>query len=569
MVRTKPAASLIQIKPAAGNLRWNETGRTTPRPFMNRSLPHGIRAPSAPPLATLLNHPDCFPHPIGRVGLVETHISWVVLTGTYAYKIKKPVNLGFVDFSTLGLRRYYCDEELRLNRRLAPELYLEVVEIRGTPEAPRIGGEGPLLDCAVKMREFPQEALAAKLIERERFGAREIDALSRDIAQFHAAAPAARPDARAGAESALEPAAANFRQMLPLLAEARDKAALLALEQWTLREFELRRSALESRLREGFVRECHGDLHLGNIAVLGGRAVPFDCIEFSDALRWIDVMSEVAFLFMDLVDRAHPELAWRFLNRYLEWTGDYAGLEVFRFYLVYRALVRAKIHLLRSQQPDQLADARSRLRLAFNGYVRLAEGLSRPQPPALYITHGVSGSGKSTGTDGLIEHIGAVRVRSDVERKRLYGLDPLAPSGSGIGAGIYTPQATAATYARLAQLAQTVLAQDYPVVVDAAFLKRAEREPFRAFAERSGMPFTIVSFEAPEGVLRRRIAQRAARGGDASEADLAVLEFQLRVREPPGMEEIPFTLKIGDARPVAGRWPALLKRRKPVSARAG
>ena len=526
---------------------------------MDNSLHHAPRTRPGQPLAALLNRPDSFPHPIGRVELVETHISWVVLTGTYAYKIKKPVNFGFVDFTTPELRRHYCEEELRLNRRLAPELYLEVVEIRGKPEGPHIDGEGPLLDFAVKMREFPQDELAARLVERKLFGAPEIDALARSIAQFHAGAPVARPYANPGSpEGVLDPALANIREMLPLLPEPRDKAALMALEQWTLSEFESRRPAFEARLREGFVRECHGDLHLGNIAVIDGRPVPFDCIEFNEAFRWIDVMSEAAFLFMDLVDHDHANLAWRFLNRYLEWTGDYAGLEVLRFYLVYRALVRAKIHLLRSQQPHQPASARSRLRLAFNGYVRLAKSLSRPRAPALYITHGVSGSGKTSGTDGLVEQAGVVRVRSDVERKRLHGLDPLARTAPGVGAGIYTPQATAATYARLSQIAQDAMAQGCPVVVDAAFLKQAERDRFRALAERSRVPFAILEFEAPEAVLRQRVAQRAARGGDASEASIAVLESQLGARESLTTEEIPLTLKIDAARPVASRWPALL-----------
>jgi aminoglycoside phosphotransferase family enzyme/predicted kinase len=570
MLVAKWLASLIQIKPAAGILRWNGTGRTLRRALKNRSMRDTTPPQSAAPLATRLNRRECFPHPIGRVQLIETHISWVVLSGTYAYKIKKPVNLGFVDFTTLGLRRYYCEEELRLNRRLAPDLYLEVVEIRGTPDAPRISGTGPLLDCAVKMREFPQDALAARLLERGRFGAPETDALARRIAQFHAAAPAAISDARLGSAAAvLAPALDNFHEMQPLLVQARDKAALLALEQWTRHEFEARRSAIEARRQQGFVRECHGDLHLGNIAVIGGAPVPFDCIEFNDAFRWIDVMSEVAFLFMDLVDREHPELAWRFLNRYLEQSGDYGGLEVFRFYLVYRALVRAKIHLLRSRQPYQLVSARSRLKLAFNGYVRLAESLSQPAAAALYITHGVSGSGKTTATDGLLEQAGAVRVRSDIERKRLHGLDPLARSGSSVGAGIYTPQATAATYARLEQLAQIILTHGYSVVVDAAFLKRAEREPFRAFAERSRVPLTILGFDAPDSVLRQRVAQRAARGGDASEAGVVVLERQLAAREPPAAEEIPFTLKIDSTRPVAGAWQALLKRRKSASAVRG
>jgi aminoglycoside phosphotransferase family enzyme/predicted kinase len=561
-----PAASLIQIKPAAGDLRWNGTGRISPRPDMNRRFQHTVPLQAGLPPAAALNRPECFPHPIGRVELVETHISWVVLTGPYAYKIKKPVNLGFVDFSTPALRRHYCEEELRLNRRLAPDLYLEVVEIRGTPQAPTVGGDGPLLDHAVKMREFPLGALAAQLVKDGGFGAPEIDALARDIARFHCTAPAARPDASFGSpEAVLDLADANFRQMLPLVAQPRDRNALLGLERWTLGEFESRRPALMSRLREGFVRECHGDLHLGNIAVIAGRPVPFDCIEFSAALRWIDVMSEVAFLFMDLVDRAHPDLAWRFLNRYLEWTGDYAGLAVFRFYLVYRALVRAKVHLLRSLQPNLPASARPRLKLAFRNYVRLAETLSKPGAPALYITHGVSGSGKTAGTEGLVEQAGAVRVRSDIERKRLHGLDPLARTAPGVGTGIYTLEATAATYARLSQIAQDALAQGYPVVVDAAFLKLAEREPFRALAERSRVPFAILAFDAPVAVLRERVARRAARGEDASEAGIAVLDRQLGAREPPAAKEDSFTLKIDCARPAAVRWPAILKRRKPAA----
>ncbi|HXF67560.1 MAG TPA: AAA family ATPase, partial [Burkholderiales bacterium] len=427
----------------------------------------------APPLATLLAHPRCYPHPVREVRVLETHISWVFLTGEFAYKVKKPVVLGFLDFSSLGLRKLYCEEELRLNRRLAPELYLGVVEIRGEPGAPRIGGEGPLLDYAVKMREFPQEALAARLLERRAFGAPEVDTLAGLIARFHAQAPAAPADGRFGsAESVLAPALENFRQILPLARAPRHRDTLSGLEQWTRREFGLRRAAFEARRAQGRVRECHGDLHLGNIALIGGRPVPFDCIEFSEELRWIDVASEVAFLFMDLVDRGRPGLAWRFLDRYLAASGDYGLLEVFRFYLVYRALVRAKVHLLRAHQPGNPAATRTRLELAFEDYLRLAGRFSRAPAPALLITCGPSGSGKTSVTDVLLERIGAVRVRSDVERKRLFGLDALARTGSGLGAGIYAPRASAATYERLARLARDILARGYPVVVDAAFLTR-------------------------------------------------------------------------------------------------
>jgi uncharacterized protein len=495
--------------------------------------PAGRRAASRLPLFASLQRPECYPHPVGNVRVIETHISWVLLTGSYAYKIKKPINLGFADFSTLGLRGHYCQEELRLNQRFAPDLYLEVVEIRGTPDAPRVGGEGPLLDYAVKMRQFPQDALAGNRLGREQLGAAEIDALAEGIAQFHATAPVVPAKGQFGSPaSILEHALQNFEQMLPLVRSPVDDRLLRAARLWTDAEFALRRSAFTARRSQGFVRECHGDLHLANIVVLDGRPHPFDCLEFNEELRWIDVMSEVAFLFMDLAYRGRSDLAWRFLNRYLAATGDYGGLEVFRFYAVYRALVRAKIRLLESSQREQLVPARHRRRRAFRDYLALSEKLCQAPVPALVITHGLSGSGKTTGMQSLAERLGAIHLRSDLERKRLHGLAPLAASGSGLGDGIYSRQASAATYRRLGELAREALRAGYPAVVDAAFLKRSEREAFRAIAERLDAPFVMVDFHAPPEVLRARIEARTIRGNDASEADLAVLERQIAVREP-------------------------------------
>jgi len=518
-------------------------------------------------LLAAFTRPECYPHPVGRVRLLETHISWVLLTGQYAYKIKKPIDLGFVDFTTLGLRRHYCEEEVRLNRRLAPELYLGVVEVHGTPEAPRIGGEGPLIEYAVRMREFPQEALAARLLERGHFGAAEVDALAAVVAAFHAAAPPAPPAGRLGSPAAvIEPAMQNFHQMLSLALPAADKAALHALERWTEREFEARRAAFAARRRDGRVRECHGDLHLGNIAVIDGRPVPFDCIEFNDDLRWIDVASETAFVFMDLVDRKHPELAWRFLNRYLEETGDYEGLAVMRFYVIYRALVRAKVHLLRMRQPDVLVSARSRLQLAFGRYLRLSERLARLRVPALIITHGASGSGKTTTTQRIVEEYGGIRVRSDIERKRLHGMRPLDRDASA-AAGLYGPEATAATYARLMQVAEYALDSGCPAVVDAAFLRRAEREAFRAAAARLRVPFVILDFDAPEALLRERVAARTANATDASDADLAVLERQLASREPLAPEEAQAAIRLDAARlRHRPNWPQVMRE---IALRAG
>src|SRR5262245_58716991 len=513
------------------------------------------------PLAARLLDPACYPHPTKRLRLLETHISWVVLTGDYAYKVKKPVDLGFVDFTTLARRRHYCEEESRLNRRLAPELYLGVVAIRESMYGPRIGGKGKVLDYAVKMRQFPDTALASRALARGRFRAAEIDALAATVAAFHAAARAAPAGGPLGtSEAILAAARQNFEQMLPLAETPQDRKGLDALRQWTQREHASRREAFEARKRAGFVRECHGDLHLGNIAVIDRRPVPFDCIEFSDDLRCIDVMSEVAFLVMDLVDRKRADLGWRFLNRYLEITGDYSGMALLRYYLVYRALVRAKIHLMRARQPHVARAESRRLVGCFRDYLRLAGRFTAPRLPVLILAHGLSGSGKTTATQSLIEQLGAIRLRSDLERKRAHNLAPLARSGSGLASGIYAPQATAAIYRRLGTLASMILTAGFPVVVDATFLKRTEREAFRALAEDLDAPFLILDFRAPLALLRARVVKRRARGADASEADLAVLERQIATREPLTPAEMTAAIAVDGRRTVSRQsWQRAIK----------
>jgi aminoglycoside phosphotransferase family enzyme/predicted kinase len=548
---------LIQIKNAPANSGCNGAGAMNP-PLETRRRQR--RAVDGARLVAALQRPECYPHPVaGTPRIVETHISWVILTGEYAYKIKKPVDLRFVDFSTLARRRRYCREELRLNRRLAPELYLEVVAIGGEPGAPRIGGDGPALEYAVRMREFPQQRLASRALAAGAFGAPEIDALADLLARFHERAAIAPQAGHLGTPGAVLGAALqNFDQMLPLAPAPGDREALRALRGWTEREHAARREAFAARKAGGFVRECHGDLHLRNIVLLDGRPVPFDGIEFNEALRWIDVMSEIAFLAMDLEDRGRRDLAWRFVNRYLDATGDYAGIEVLRFYLAHRALVRAKVHLLRSRQPRLARGEKSRLALAFRHYLRLAGRYAVPEQAALIVTHGLSGCGKTTAAQALLEQLGAVRLRSDLERKRLHGLAPLAASGSAVASGIYTRDASAALYRRLGQLAGRALAAGFPVIVDAAFLRRAEREAFRAVAERLDVPFLILDFRAPLAVLRARVAARRSRGNDASEADLAVLEHQISARDPLTPAEMARALPLDAALPApADAWRAV------------
>lgn len=483
------------------------------------------------PLIAALTHPDAYRHPVSNVELIETHISWVLLAGDYAYKIKKPVVLPFLDFGTLAARRAICEDEVRLNRRLAPHVYLGVVPITGSVETPIVEGSGTVLEYAVKMRRFEQDALFDHMLARGALSPQLIDRLAERIAAFHAEAPATPGPDFGTPDKVLQPALDNFSEMLPH-ADSERRAMLDALSDWTRQTFTRLEPVFAARHRDGYVRECHGDLHLRNIALIDGNPVPFDCIEFSAGFRWIDVIDEAAFLVMDLMDRGRPDLGYRFLDGYLAATGDYAGVAVLRFYLVYRALVRAKIHDLRARQSHADPREAARLQAAADHYLTLANDIAHTDRPALILMHGFSGAGKSRVATTLTEALGAVRLRSDVERKRLFGLDAGARSHSGVDAGIYHREAGAKTYARLSELAQTILTAGYPAIVDAAFLARSQREPMRELADRLGAPLRIVHCSADSDTLRERVRARAERGDDASEATLEVLERQMTSHEP-------------------------------------
>lgn len=516
-----------------------------------------------PPLIAALHDPHRFDHAVERVELVETHISWVLLTGRYAYKIKKPVDLGFLDFSTLARRRACCEEELRLNRRLTPELYLDVVAITGTPEDPRLGGSGEPIEYAVKMRQFPREAELDRLAARGALRPEHIDDLAGRLADFHTRIAVTAPSSDFGTpERVWEPIAENFAQIAARTG-AEERAQLERLGTWSRETFARLRPLIAERRREGYVRECHGDAHLANMVLLNERVALFDCLEFNPALRWIDVISELAFLVMDLEDRGHPALARRALNRYLEHTGDYGGLRLLRFYQVYRALVRAKVAAIRLGQPGLGADEAQATRSQFREYLALAGRYTRRQPTPLVITHGLSGVGKTHVTQMLLEGVDAVRVRSDIERKRLHGLGAQERSDSTVADGIYTREASERTYRRLAEVAATILEAGFAAIVDATFLERRQRDALRALAESRETPFVILALRAPPETLRARIAERSDRGRDASEATGEVLDRQLAHLEPLGTDELPVVFALdttdnagleGGIRRFLGRW---------------
>jgi len=316
------------------------------------------------------------------------------------------------------------------------------------------------------------------------------------------------------------------------------------LHAWTAQYFLAHQADFAARKTNGFIRECHGDMHLGNMALIDDVVTIFDCIEFNENLRWIDVISEIAFVVMDLFHRNQNRLAYRFLNSYLEITGDYFGINVLRYYLVYRALVRAKVTCIRANQTGLNDQQRDELMTQYRQFIQLAESFTQPSLPALFITHGFSGSGKTTLTQPLLEEVGAIRVRSDNERKRLFNLTPQAKSGSNINTGIYSQDAGNQTYARLATISQNLILAGFTAVVDATFLKQADRDTFRTLAKELGVPFFILDFDAPESTLRTRIVQREKSGIDASEANLAVLAHQLNTQQPLTPDELTETIKI-------------------------
>ena len=509
--------------------------------------------------------PAAFDHPAGAVEWIETHISWLVLAGDFVYKFKKPLKLDFLDFSNPALRRAACEEELRINRRTAPALYLGLVALSGQAGCLQLQpAEMAPADAepAVRMRRFAQEALLSHLLEQQRLLPSHIDALAQQVAQFHAGASVATAEQGWGtAQAVVAPVQDCLAALQPLLAQwVPDMGpALRRLAQWCAAQGTALGPVFAQRLQSGRVRECHGDLHLANLVLMDGQPQLFDAIEFNPALRWIDCVADIAFLAMDLEARGRADLAWRFLNAWLEHTGDYAGLQVLPYYRVYRALVRARVAGMRLTQVEGGVggDAHAASLRELQRYLALALRFTAPPAVELWLAHGFSGAGKSTQSQALMAERGVVRVRADVERKRLFGLSPQA-SSAAVRGGIYTAEASQLTHEALARAARWALGAGHIVLVDATFLNPAMRQCFMALATQAQVPCRILSFEAPLAVLRERVRSRQLAGGDASEASVQVLESQWAAAQPLSPAEEALTVHVDTTRPVD--WNVLLPR---------
>lgn len=484
-----------------------------------------------------------FSHATASIEILETHLSWIILTGTIAYKIKKPVNLGFQDFTTLEKRKYYCEKEYQLNQRLAPDLYLGVVAITGTEESPLVEASGIPIEYAIKMRQFEQNNVLSVLAKKNRLSFQCLNMLATQIADFHHNAERCPTQFNYGDPSTvMAPVNENFTVLKTLPAGQPHLSLIETIEHWAQHEGRVLYPLFAQRKANGFIRACHGDLHLGNMVMVDNRPLIFDCIEFNESFRWTDVMGDLGFIMMDLDHRQASAHAHYLLNQYIEKTQDYQGLRLLRFYQSYRAMVRAKISAFQLQM-EISPEHRVALEQALQEYLALGLRYRHATPPTLTIMHGVSGSGKTHVSQNRLIEQGGIRLRSDVIRLARYP-DVLTR---------YSASVTDSVYDTLAQHAHTILEAQYPVIIDAACLKREQRDRFFALAQRLNIPFRILSLDVPFATIETRVRTRQQSGHDLSEATVEIVKKQLQEQDPLSDTEKRYTQIIDEYAENSGR----------------
>lgn len=484
-----------------------------------------------------------YPHSVETIRYIETHLSYVILTGEYAYKLKKPVNLGFQDFSSLSKRKYYCELECELNKTLAPHLYLGTVPITGSEAHPRLQGEGPVIEWAIKMHQFPEACLLTNVLARGELTFEVLDQLAAQAAAFHQRSPMSHDGVFGTPPFVHQRVVVVFEQLRQLLSAPEDFKTIQIIETWAHNQFQKLLSHFSARKASGFIRACHGDMHLGNTVLWKGFPTFFDCIEFNEDFRWTDVMNDVAFMAMDLTFHHKADLANYFVNRYLEYTGDYEGAPLLRYYMSYRAMVRAVIAaFLMSQNPEEDVLVKNALTTC-RAYLQLAKTLCYPTRYSLTITYGIAGSGKSTASQSWMMAHAAVRLRSDVERKRLYQVALFEPTPESMKEMVYSAASTQKTFERLYRLAGSLLKAKMSVIVDATFLKQKERALFQSLAEQLDIPFHILVCPTPDDVtLEDRLIKRACLGHEASDASFNIAQVQKEWMEPLTEEELAYCI---------------------------
>ncbi len=483
---------------------------------------------------------DAYPERTRSVTMVKTHISWIFLTDSHAYKVKKPVDFGFLNFSTIDRRRFYCNEEVRLNRRLCPDMYEGVVELRETPTGAAFHGDGPVIDHAVKMKRLPADRILARLVEKGEISSGDMAGVARTIADFHHNALTSPAISEYGnLDRIMFNWQENFEQMVPFQGTTLSAEEREVIRTWVASFAEDNAALFASRVADGFIRECDGDIHLENICMIDHRVSIFDCIEFNERFRCCDTAADVAFLLMDLDFHGRHDLAGDVLTAYREASGDNGMMALVDFYKVYRAFVRGKVESFRLNDGDIDPQGRESARDRAVRYFRLARGYieRRALRPTLFITCGLMGSGKSSLAGQVAFELGIAGFNSDTVRKRLAGIRPDAPVTEAYAVGLYDRKTSDATYAELLRLAETELAAGRSVIIDASFSRREDRTRCAALAGRSAAAFVILHVTCGDTENRRRLVERSAKGASVSDGRVELLDRQRQAFEPPGAEE--------------------------------
>ncbi|MFA7061020.1 MAG: AAA family ATPase [Pedobacter sp.] len=484
--------------------------------------------------------PEAYPEPTHSVELLQTHVSWIFLTDKHAFKLKKPVNFGFLNFSTIDLRRFYCNEEVRLNRRLCPDIYEGVVELRETSGGAAFHGNGSVIDYAVKMKRLPADRMLDNLVNNNRISGAEIQEVARIIANFHLNAPTSPAIAEFGQlDRIMFNWEENFEQMIPFEETTLSEVERNRIKAWVSSFAAENADLFKRRVDEGFIRECDGDIHLENICMMDDKVYIFDCIEFNERFRYCDTVADVAFLLMDLDFHGRRDLADEVVITYFETSGDTSMIALIDYYKLYRAFVRGKVESLHMIDSCIDIQEQERVRTKAIRYFRLALGyIERSRlRPTLFITCGLMGSGKSTLAIRLSFELGITSFDSDIVRKKMADISTDTPVFHAYGEGLYTSQVNDSTYAELFRLAETELAAGRSVIIDASFKRKEERSRFAALAKSHTASFAILYVTCNELENRLRLAERAASGQSVSDGRAELLERQQQEFEAPTMEE--------------------------------
>ena len=484
--------------------------------------------------------PSAYLEPTNKVEMVQTHVSWIFLTDTHAYKIKKPVDFGFLNFSTIDRRRFYCNEEIKYNRRLCPGIYEGVVELRQTPGGASFQGYGQVIDYAVKMKRLPSDKMLDRLVIKNAVSVSELRDIAHVIAEFHRTALTSPAISEYGhLDRILYNWNENFEQTIAFENTTLPASEREYVKDWVFSFANENAEIFDRRVNNGFIRECDGDIHLENICLVNGVTYIFDCIEFNERFRCCDTAADIAFLLMDLDFRGRHDLSDEVMAAYNDTSGDDEMLVLINFYKIYRAFVRGKIESLQANDMGIGEDGRAAATIKSIRYFRLARGyIERSKlQTTLFITCGLMGCGKSTLAGQLSFELGIASFNSDTVRKQLAGIDPLSPAPAAFGKGLYSDKINADTYNELLRLAEKEITARRSVIIDACFIHKHDRLKFAALAERFAARLVIIYISCSETINRRRLNTRLTSGQTISDGRVELLNNQRHIFEPPKQEE--------------------------------